>query len=98
MNGKTSKMEWASWSEAFNLFFHGVTLQACIPVAIVVGLILSTINQSDVIVSGAATGLTWVKVGMNFVVPFCVSSYGFLNARRVEAPLLEYENNCKQSG
>ncbi len=90
-----NKLEWETWPDAFRLFFQGVTLQTCIPVAIVVGLILSTINQSDVIVSGAATSLTWLKVGMNFVVPFCVSSYGFLNARRVEAPVLELEEKLE---
>lgn len=92
MDRNTNKMEWATWPEAFTLFFHGVTLQTCIPVAIVVGLILSTINQSDVIANGNATSLTWVKVGMNFVVPFCVSSYGFLNARRKDRPALELED------
>ncbi|ACD97420.1 nitrate/nitrite transporter NrtS [Trichlorobacter lovleyi] len=95
MNSTNDKMEWTTWPEAFDLLFQGVTLQTCIPVAIVVGLILSTINQSDVIISGAATSLTWVKVGMNFVVPFCVSSYGFLNARRTEAPALELENTLE---
>lgn len=69
-------------------FLHGATLHSCIPVALVVGLILSTINQSDVIVSGAATAVTWLKVGLNFVVPFCVSSYGFLKGYRSETPLL----------
>lgn len=89
MRKNSSKVEWATWPEAFNLFVHGVTLRACIPVAIVVGIILSTINVSDVIISGSATTTTWLKVGMNFVVPFCVSSYGFLNGCRTESPVLE---------
>ena len=59
-------------------------MHSCIPVALIVGLILSTINQSDVILSGAATSITWLKVGMNFIVPLCVSSYGFLNGCRLE--------------
>ncbi len=88
MKKDTQKTKWQTWPEAFRLFLHGTTLQSCIPVALVVGLILSTINQSDVIVSGAATTVTWLKVGMNFVVPFCVSSYGFLNGCRSTTPLL----------
>ena len=76
-------LQWSYWPEAFNLFFQGITVRACVPVAIIVGIILSTINQSDVILSGNTTLVLWLKVGMNFVVPFCVSSYGFLNARRL---------------
>jgi hypothetical protein len=88
MNNISQKMKWRTWPEAFRLFFNGTTLQTCIPVALVVGLIPSTINQSDVIVSGAATTVTWLKVGMNFVVPFFVSSYGFFNGCLSEDPLL----------
>lgn len=94
---KAEKLEWGTWSEAFKLFFQGVTLSTCIPVALVVGVILSTINQSDVILGGSAGTLTWVKVGMNFVVPFCVSSYGFLNARRSETSVLELKVNANHN-
>lgn len=87
MKKKTDIIEWHTWSDAFKLFLNGVTLKTCIPVALVVGVILSTINQSDVIFNGSSTNATWIKVGMNFVVPFCVSSYGFLNARRSENPV-----------
>ena len=73
MNLKPHKIEWQTWHEAFNLFLHGATLFSCVPVALVVGTILSTINQGDVIISGSVPTITWVKVGMNYVVPFCVS-------------------------
>lgn len=79
--------EWKTWIEAFRLFFNGETLRSCIPVALVVGLLLSSINQGDVILSGAITTIIWLKVGMNFVIPFCVSSYGYLRACRVEIPI-----------
>ncbi len=46
-----------------------------------VGLILSLINQGNVIIGGDATALTWVKVGLNFCVPFIVSNLGLLAAR-----------------
>ena len=45
-----------------------------------VGLILSLINQGNVIIGGDATALTWVKVGLNFCVPFVVSNLGLLAA------------------
>ena len=45
-----------------------------------VGLILSLINQGNVVVGGDATALTWVKVGLNFCVPLVVSNLGLLAA------------------
>ncbi|MGB3209505.1 MAG: nitrate/nitrite transporter NrtS [Desulforhopalus sp.] len=96
MNNNSQKTNWHTLPEACRLFLHGATLHSCIPVAFVVGLILSTINQSDVIISGAGTIGTWIKIGLNFVVPFCVSSYGFLNGCRSETPLLALENAAQQ--
>ena len=51
-------------------------------IALVVGVILTAINQSGVIASGHATTATWVRCGLNFVVPFLVSDAGLLSARR----------------
>jgi len=51
-------------------------------IALVVGTVLTLINQADVIARGHATNLTWVKVGMNFVVPFVVSNLGVLAASK----------------
>lgn len=50
-------------------------------IAVVVGLVLTAINQSDVILGGRATPLTWVKCALNFVVPFVVSNLGLLTGR-----------------
>jgi len=44
-------------------------------------VVLTAINQLDVIVSGDATTSTWVKCGLNFVVPFVVSNLGMLSGR-----------------
>jgi hypothetical protein len=61
-------------------FARGATLRPCLPVAAVVGCVLSAINEGARIADGHATGTTWVQVGLNFVVPFLVSSYGYLSA------------------
>ena len=53
-------------------------LRSTVRIALVVGLILTLINQADVILGGDATGLTWIKVGLNFCVPFVVSNLGLL--------------------
>jgi hypothetical protein len=55
-------------------------------IAAVVGVVLTLINQADVFLRGGATGLTWVKVGLNFLVPFCVSNLGLLAGRRGGQP------------
>ena len=62
--------------------FSKVSLSRCIPTALVVGTILSLINQLSVITGGHATAATWARVGMNYVVPFCVSSFGFYSSQR----------------
>lgn len=49
--------------------------------AAVVGVILTLINQGDRLLAGDATGGTWVKVGLNFVVPFVVTNVGLLHGR-----------------
>ncbi|MGH2727721.1 MAG: nitrate/nitrite transporter NrtS [Actinomycetota bacterium] len=58
------------------------TLRKTIRIALVVGTILSLINQAGVIFGGDATTVTWIRVGANYLVPFCVSSAGFLSATR----------------
>lgn len=50
-------------------------------IALVVGIILTAINQLDVILGGDATTATWIKCGLNFVVPFVVSNLGLLSGR-----------------
>jgi hypothetical protein len=62
------------------LFVRGTTLRPCLPVAAVVGCVLSAINEGARIASGHTGWPTWVQVGLNFVVPFLVSSYGYLSA------------------
>lgn len=58
-------------------------MRPCVPVAAVVGCVLSAINEGTQIATGQAGWPTWVRVGLNFVVPFLVASYGYLSAARV---------------
>ena len=63
--------------------FSRVSLSRCIPTAAVVGTVLSLINQATVIFGGHATGATWIRVGLNYLVPFLVSSFGFYSSQRI---------------
>lgn len=56
-------------------------LRRTLTIALVVGLVLTAINQLDVILRGDAGTGTWVKCGLNFVVPFVVSNLGLLSGR-----------------
>lgn len=42
-------------------------------IALVVGSILNLVNQGGSILSG--TGISWIHVGLNYFVPYCVASY-----------------------
>jgi hypothetical protein len=59
-------------------------LRKTVKIALIVGVVLTTINQLDVILGGDATALTWVKTGLNFCVPFVVSNLGLLAGKRAE--------------
>ena len=73
---------WSTPREALRIVFLRTTLRRTIPIALVVGTILSLINQAGVVFGGEATLATWLRVGANYLVPFCVSSLGFLSATR----------------
>lgn len=77
---------WTTPAEALHLWFHGHTVRTAGPVALLVGTLLSVVNQGTVIASGQATGATWARTAVNYVVPFTVASYGWLSARRHPAP------------
>jgi hypothetical protein len=64
-------------------------------IALVVGTILTLINQADVIIRGDAEALTWVKIILNYCVPFVVSNLGLLAGKRAEA---ETESSAREGG
>jgi hypothetical protein len=74
--------------------FSRSALRKTIPIALVVGTVLSLINQLQVILGGDATVMTWVRIGMNFVIPFIVSSAGFY-AGELSSWRAEHEGNSR---
>ena len=67
------------WREAVAYCYRREHLRRTIGIALVVGIVLTTINQVDVILRGDASAITWLKCGLNFVVPFIVSNLGLLS-------------------
>lgn len=73
---------WTTVGEAVRLSFRPRTLRRTLVIAAIVGTLLSVINQGDVMMRGDATTVTWLRIAANYVVPFCVSTAGFLSATR----------------
>lgn len=68
-----------------SLVLRGRTGRIAVPVAAVVGSVISTVNQADVIVTGHTTAITWVRIAVNYVVPYVVASVAYLSACRASA-------------
>ena len=49
--------------------------------ALIVGTVLTLLNQVDVVVSGEATSITYLKCMANYIVPFVVANAGMLIGR-----------------
>jgi hypothetical protein len=64
------------------LFLRGYTARTAGPTAVVVGTVLSAVNQGGVLAAGHATPGTWLRIAVNYVVPFIVASIGYLSGRR----------------
>lgn len=60
-------------SNLLNTAFRRPIVQAAIRVALVVGTVLNMINQGGRMLDGLP--LSWFHVGLNYLVPYCVSSY-----------------------
>lgn len=71
--------------DALDIVLDPAHLRKTLKIALIVGLVLTAINQLDVFIRGDATGITFVKSVLNFVVPFVVSNLGLLAGKRAEA-------------
>jgi len=79
-----SRPVWSTRRQELVLFLRGVTVRVAGRVAIVVGTILSAVNQGSVILAGDTTGLTWTPIAVNYLIPFVVASFGYLAGCRAE--------------
>jgi uncharacterized ion transporter superfamily protein YfcC len=57
-------------------------LRRTLRIALVVGTIFTVLNQAGAIVGGRATVTTWLRVAANYIVPLCVSTFGYVSAVR----------------
>ena len=60
-------------------------MRRTLAVALVVGTVLTLVNQGDVIISGEVDLAVALKIAANYLIPWCVSSIGYMSARRASA-------------
>lgn len=58
------------------------TFRAAGPTAAVVGTVLAAVNRGSVVSDGQAAVVTWVRIVVNYLVPYCVANIGYLAVRR----------------
>lgn len=73
---------WVRPREALAQLLSGATARSCLPVAAMVGTVLSLINQGDVLLRGMLGVAVAGKVLANYAIPFLTSSTGALLAVR----------------
>jgi len=78
----SSRPEWRSPAEAVRLVLTGHTLRPAGPVALVVGTLLSGVNEGSVVINGEVSEVTLIRIAVNYAVPFVVASTGYLLACR----------------
>ena len=61
---------------------HGPMLKRSIIAALVVGTILTLLNQGDVLLSGSWINALYWKIPLTYCVPFTVATYGALSNSR----------------
>jgi len=75
-NGRT----WSTWGDLLGVITAPANVKRSVSIALVIGTLFVTMNQLEVILSGNATFMVWLKVGLTYVTPLCVSNLGILSA------------------
>lgn len=75
-------LAWTSWAGALRLIIIGRTRRPALRVALIVGTMLSAVNQGSVLIAGHASAVTWLRIVANYGIPYVVSSIGLLSAYR----------------
>jgi hypothetical protein len=75
-------LTWSRWYEALRVVGHPPYLKRTVRIALIVGLVLFTINHLDEVIAGRATAGTCLKGIVTLFVPFIVANLGVLVASR----------------
>lgn len=61
---------------------HRPMVRRSLIVALVVGSILTLLNQGDILFAGSWNSALYWKIPLTFCIPFCVATYGALSSAR----------------
>ena len=78
----TGPPTWSTWRQVPRVVLYPPHVRKTVLIALIVGSILFCINQLDVVLRGDATTAVWLKGGLTYLVPFCVSNAGVLVATK----------------
>jgi len=73
-------LSWSTWPQACRLVLLGRTARPALKVALVVGTLLTAVNQGGVLLGGGVDWATVARVAANYAIPYVVSSIGLLSA------------------
>ncbi len=79
----SAELAWSTPWQATLLICRGSTFATASRIALVVGTVLTLVNQAAVIASGDLRAPTLLRVAANYLIPYVVSSVGYLASHRV---------------
>jgi hypothetical protein len=71
---------WSAWHDVPAMVAAPANLKRTVIIALVIGTLFVAMNQLGAILSGDATLIVWLKAGLTYLTPFCVSNIGMLSA------------------
>jgi hypothetical protein len=85
--GKASDVapRWSEWRDMVAVVTYHRHLKRTVTIALTVGTVFFAMNQLTVVLTGHPTALTWLKVALTYLTPFCMSNFGILTATREPA-------------
>lgn len=83
-----NRATWSTWGELLDIITAPANVKRSVTIALVIGTLFVAMNQLEVILSGHATFVVWLKAGLTYLTPLCVSNLGMLSAtyRRAGQP------------
>ena len=83
-----NRTTWTSWGELLDIITAPANVKRSLTIALVIGTLFVAMNQLELILSGHATFVVWLKAGLTYLTPLCVSNLGMLSAtyRRAGQP------------
>ena len=83
-----NRRTWSTWGEVLGVVMAPANVKRSVTIALVIGTLFVAMNQLELILSGHATFVVWLKAGLTYLTPLCVSNLGMLSAtyRRAGRP------------